>query len=563
MLKLVSLILLVSLLSLSSAKIGLRDPDFWKPLPLMDLLNEQMDTKPFGSGSLELDSFLSELAQATADSEEDPIKFMNEYKYPSDRNVLVWKSKRKGASTLETILLKDYNDVMEHMPGNLHFRYKNNKMNIRVRELKELMDVTNCDVNMVPLKCNTDAKNKHWENATGEFIFSNKNYKYNVKFNNMLKVYKTMLQKDAFRYDLDIFKNTYSVMNYKNENYELNYEVPNFYGDGFWPNKKNIWGTLDRESLFKTMAGDVYVESHIHHNYLDCDLYVNEVFDDDVSPYNYESMTEDQVLEISEKKFKTMSEMFDRETIFKSFDKYGFGVALDKDGNIDLVFALSSPINNNAKTPEKPLSKLFNGANNWPYIGVPVANKENFNSEKQTNWWGQVSSQNPLSKEDTVKLWIKANQLTMDELNKMRSKDGLKSLVEHQALNKFAQAAADKMAQDGKFTEPSIPKSSNDIIVVAMLLKGETKLNEYLFQINENNFGQLTCFDNFSNQKYPVREITEIDNYRYSCSINSGRTRAVENWKKYDSFGTGVAYNNRGDTYHIFTLTSAKSRTEL
>lgn len=455
---------------------------------------------------------------------------------------------------------------MDHMPGNLHFRYKNNTMDVRVIELQELMNVAKCDVNQVPLKCDPASKQKLWEGATGEFIWSNDNYKYNVKFNDMSKVYKSMLQRNAFRYELDIFKDTESVLTYKNDNYELNFEVnpeKDSFGDAFWPNKAEVWGMPDRESLFKTMSGNVHVESHLKHKYLTCDMYVNEVFDDDISPYtDFNTMTEAQVREITDRKFKTMNEMYDRETIFKSFDKYGFGVALSQDGNIELVFALSSPINNNVKEPAKPLSQLFNGQNNWPYIGVPTGRPEN--NEDQTNWWGKVKSENPLSKESTNILWRDAARLTFDELNKVRTKDNLKPLEVSENLNKLAQKAANKMAKAGEFKEPNFTETKNDVLIVAMLLNGDAKMNEYLFQLNDRNFGKLTCFDNYSNQKYPVRQYpNEVDNFRYSCSLNSGRNRNIQNWKKFNAYGSAVAYNKQGDTYHIFALTQESGKSEL
>ena len=42
---------------------------------------------------------------------------------------------------------------MEGKPGFLNFRYKNNTLNVRVIDLKELMDVAQCDTLVVPLKC--------------------------------------------------------------------------------------------------------------------------------------------------------------------------------------------------------------------------------------------------------------------------------------------------------------------------------------------------------------------------------------------------------------------------
>ena len=46
---------------------------------------------------------------------------------------------------------------MQDMPGFLTLRYKNNTMSVRVTELKELMDLTQCDTFAVPLRCNPKA----------------------------------------------------------------------------------------------------------------------------------------------------------------------------------------------------------------------------------------------------------------------------------------------------------------------------------------------------------------------------------------------------------------------
>ena len=68
-----------------------------------------------------------------------------------------------------------------------------------------------------------------------------------------------------------------------------------------------------------------------------------------------------------------------------------------------------------------------------------------------------------------------------------------------------------------------------------------------------DNFGQITCFDNFSNQKHKI--INLIDNYRYACSKNSNVPQAVSNWKKYNVYGTGHAVNsNNGDAFMAIAL---------
>ena len=46
---------------------------------------------------------------------------------------------------------------MEGMPGFLSFNYKANTLNVEVNNLKELMDVAQCDTLAVPLNCNAQA----------------------------------------------------------------------------------------------------------------------------------------------------------------------------------------------------------------------------------------------------------------------------------------------------------------------------------------------------------------------------------------------------------------------
>ena len=68
----------------------------------------------------------------------------------------------------------------------------------------------------------------------------------------------------------------------------------------------------------------------------------------------------------------------------------------------------------------------------------------------------------------------------------------------------------------------------------------------------KDNFGQVTCFDNFSNQKHRLFNL--IDNQRYACSKNSGVPQAVSNWKKYNVYGTGHAVTPNGDAFMAIAL---------
>ena len=56
-----------------------------------------------------------------------------------------------------------------------------------------------------------------------------------------------MFQRFFKGYSLDIFKNTYHYELYRNENFEMTFEVPDFFGPGFWSNKETgVWGIGDQ-----------------------------------------------------------------------------------------------------------------------------------------------------------------------------------------------------------------------------------------------------------------------------------------------------------------------------
>ena len=70
---------------------------------------------------------------------------------------------------------------------------------------------------------------------------------------------------------------------------------------------------------------------------------------------------------------------------------------------------------------------------------------------------------------------------------------------------------------------------------------------------NIDNFGQVTCFDNFSNQRHKVYSLAETE--RYVCSKNTKVAGALDNWKKYTMYGTGHSVNANGDAFMAIALT--------
>ena len=187
----------------------------------------------------------------------------------------------------------------------------------------------------------------------------------------MLKVFKSMSDDRQDRYSLDIFKNTYHTESYKNDNYEMNVEVPNFFGNGFWSTEESgVWGIHDQIVTILTHGGNIRATSDVQHQYLKVHLDINEPFVKAERPTK--RLDDAELRDVIESHFKTMYEMYDREQVFNSLTKYGEGYALDSNGNINIVFSLSGPISDNVRTldRERRLS-LFNRLKLWPWFASP------------------------------------------------------------------------------------------------------------------------------------------------------------------------------------------------
>ncbi len=133
-------------------------------------------------------------------------------------------------------------------------------------------------------------------------------------------------------------------------------------------------------------------------------------------------------------------------------------------------------------------------------------------------------------------------------------------------MTALAQAAADKMARAGDFFNPDFSSARPNTLIVATKLSRLTRINEYAFLFNLSfisiffyfqkyidNFGQVTYFDNFSNQRYKI--VNTIDDQRYVCSKNSKIQISIDNWKKYTTYGTGHSGNAKGDDFMAIALT--------
>jgi len=533
MLKL-TVLLAVLCIGISSTKIPLRDPEHWNSWNNFDLLNKYMGGFDFGIKQLQSDSYLNELAQAAAECEGDKNDFIRDYPVQTTDNLLVFGLKLKGDTTYKQIFQEDFNSVMDGMPGFLYYKYKNSSMTIDVRELKELMDVARCDTVSATLDCNAKACENLWRAGTGTFKFTNGPYTHDIKFNNMLKVFELMSGEGKNLFQSELFRNTHSTQKYHNRNFELTIDRKNEFSS---PDEDNgEWGFARQFQRLVERGGDVKLVSDTEHQYVKCHLEVNDVF---VTPAKTgQKLSFDELKELTHSQIKTLFEMFNRDQVFKSLTKYGEGYALDKDGNINIVFSVSGPVSDKVKPLDKETRfNLFNYAKRWPWLITPPG--------------PATTNTNPFT--NIVETWRGALGLSMGPINKDRVKDGLPELKETDSgLTQLAQAAADKWAKAGKFDDVDFSSRHQDTLVVAMNLNADTRIKEYAFLVNEHNFGQITCFDNFSNQKHKIVNI--IDNKRYICSKNSQVKNAVENWKKYNIYGTGYAVSKDGDHFMAIAL---------
>ena len=88
-----------------------------------------------------------------------------------------------------------------------------------------------------------------------------------------------------------------------------------------------------------------------------------------------------------------------------------------------------------------------------------------------------------------VETWRQALGLSMGPINQDRLADGLPALTEtdpSDPLTALAQAAADRFAAAGKFVAPDFSGARSNVLVVAMTLSGETRINEYDYLLNDS-----------------------------------------------------------------------------
>ena len=151
----------------------------------------------------------------------------------------------------------------------------------------------------------------------------------------------------------------------------MEYNGNNFFDLGFWSNKQTgVWGIGDQITTFITHGGNIRATSVVQHQYLRVQLEVNEPHVAPVVPSS--RLSDAELRDEFESHFKTMYEMYNREQVCNRLTKNGFGVALDSQNNIRIVFALSSPASNNVRVQvRKRRLSLFNRLKQRPWFSLP------------------------------------------------------------------------------------------------------------------------------------------------------------------------------------------------
>jgi hypothetical protein len=218
----------------------------------------------------------------------------------------------------------------------------------------------------------------------------------------------------------------------------------------------------------------------------------------------------------------------------RNLNTYGFGIALNANNDISIVYAFGSQGNRgDRKTNYRARLNdyTYTARNGVKYDFNP------FDWSYQTNTLAHVHRRN--------------NILILDAVNLNRLNNGLRPLKQAlPRLYELAQSEADRILAAGKLTEPNL-KSFNKTVVVASLWSGEATVREFVFDVNNVFLGSYACFDNFSNQRPKVYQLFEGSGN--ACS------RAVrDNWARFDSFGSGIAYDAAAGEYvSVYVLTDA------
>jgi len=491
MIKKLSLIVLALVIGLTMASPKLRSEVMFRPSHLITVLSEQASSLNFGSAgvfSASESEYLNELSQALAEQNGNAIEFINSYpKSKSTDAILTFGFRLQGNTKLRTLMFNDSTEIVDHMDGFLDFRYKNSKINLQAREIRDMIKAGEC-----PLQADYHPDKCKWtRDTTGQISVSTANFKKVIPIKSMRDIVPVMTLYDEF----------------------LETQIKQMDSNGKLPLG---WIPLSLRMNFKYL--NLNIES--------TDSYP---FPLTVDP----NMARSDLLEAIDNHHRILVENTTLEEalqLSRVINTYGFGINLNENDNtITLVYSFGTQ-------HKKVVSKqnLRAKLSDYEYVS---ANGEKwdfnpFNFRKNT--YGYMQRRN--------------NQLLIDAVNMNRLTNGLKPLRQADPrLYELAQNAADKMISAGKLVDPNLKSNNRKTALVAFMVNGDTTVKEFVYDINDNVIGSVGCFDNFSNQRSKVYQFFDFNGNLCNRAI-------LDNYSRFDSFGSGIAYNADGDLVSVFVL---------
>jgi len=431
--------------------------------------------------------YLNELAQALAEQNGNAIEFINSYpKSKSAEAILTFGFKLRGNTKLRTVLFNDSTEIVDHMNGFLDFRYKNSKINIQAKEIRELIKVGEC-----PLQYNYHPDNCKWaRDTTGKVTVSTANFNKVIPVKSMKDITPIITLYDEFlesqiklrdangRLPLGWIPLTFN-MDFKNFN--LRIESTDSYSFPL-----TVDPAMSRQDLLEAIDN--------HHRVL------------------VENTTLEEALQLT-----------------RVINTYGVGIHLNEnDDTISIVYSFGSQHKRVVKKPN-----LRAKLSDYEYVSAS-GERWDFNPFNfRQNTYAYVQRRN--------------NQLLIDAVNMHRLTSGLKPLRQLEPrLYELAQDNAERMLSAGKLAEPKL-ESGKKAALVAMMVSGETTVKEFVYDVNDEIVGSFGCFDNFSNQR------SKVYNF-FDFSGNLCNRAILDNYSKFDAFGSGVAYNADGDLVSVLIL---------
>jgi len=445
-----------------------------RPIQVIELLGDSLGYTIPGSES----DYLNELAQSIAEHDGNAISFIDNYpKSKYTKPVLTFGFKLKGNVSFKTILLTDGTDVVEHMSGFLDFRARNSKINMQATEIKDLIKAGEC-----PLQRDFHPRDCLWTRSTGSITGVNGNWKKTVPVKNVRDILPVALMYE------DFIESQMKLMD-SNGNLPLGWSPVTF--------------TMDfRNFHLKLESTDSYpfplrVDPSLPQNH------IKELIDN-----HYRLLIENTTLE-------------DVNVVARSINTYGFGIALDANNDVTIVYSLGS-------------SGTRGQAKNTNY-------KAKLMDYTYTTSKGVRLDFNPWNFQTTLAdMNWKSTQFMLGLTNMNRFRIGFGPITASvPSLHALANKEAERILASG-FSEPSLSAVKGNTIMIVYKFAGATTVREFLFNVNENYIGSAACYDNFSNQKGKVYTYGELP-----WAICNKVAR--DSYGRLEAYGGGIAYNADGD----------------